>query len=90
MLDYFVLESSLCSLWTPSHELYALNSISSLSIMKLNQNRIDNSQEIVSRNAKIISTENLHYLYPNGHRMTHQMRWLKGSFDRGLRSNIAA
>ena len=34
--------------------------------------------------------DNRNYLYPDGHRMTHQMRWFKGSRDRGLRSDIAA
>ena len=36
--------------------------------MELNQNRIDNLQEIVNRNEKVISTRNINYLYPNGHR----------------------
>ena len=58
--------------------------------MKPDQNSIDNSHETVNRNEKLISTENLNYLYPNGHRMTHQMRWFKGSRDRGLKSDIAA
>ena len=43
-----------------------------------------------NRNKKFISTENLDYLYPNGHRMTNQMRWYKGSRERGLKSDIAA
>ena len=34
--------------------------------------------------------EKLNYLYPNGHRITHQMRWFKGSRDRGFKSNLAA
>ena len=58
--------------------------------MESSQNSIDNSQEIVNRNEKRNSTENLNYLYPNGHRMTHQMRWFKGSRDRGLKPDIAA
>tara|TARA_B100000579_G_C22761104_1_gene818990 strand:+ start:265 stop:441 length:177 start_codon:yes stop_codon:yes gene_type:complete len=58
--------------------------------MESSQNFIDNSQEIVNRNQKVISIENLNYLYPNGHRMTNQMRWFKGSLDRGFKSNIAA
>ena len=36
------------------------------------------------------SIENLSYLYPNGHRITHQLRWFKGSRDRDLRSDIPA
>ncbi|WP_269623683.1 hypothetical protein [Prochlorococcus marinus] len=58
--------------------------------MEFNQNGTDNLQEIVNRNEKVISNENLNYLYPHGHRMTHQMRWLKCISDRGLRSDIAA
>ena len=58
--------------------------------MKSNQNIIDNSEEIVNRNEKVFSTLKHHYLYPNGHRMTNQMRWLKAIRDRGLRSDIAA
>ena len=61
--------------------------------MELKQNNNDKSQDIINKNEKVIpihAIENSHYLYPNGHRMTHQMRWFKGSRDRGLKSNIAA
>ena len=58
--------------------------------MESNQNSTDNLQEIVNRNEKVILAENLNYLYPNGHRMTPQMRWFKGSRNRGLTSDIAA
>ncbi|AIQ98085.1 hypothetical protein [Prochlorococcus sp. MIT 0801] len=58
--------------------------------MESNQNNTDNSEEIVDRQQKVISIENLNYLYPNGHRMTHQMRWFKGSRDRCLSSDIVA
>ena len=58
--------------------------------MESNQYNTDNFQEIVNRNVKVVLTENLNYLYPNGHRITHQMRWFKGSRDRYLRSDIAA
>ena len=58
--------------------------------MELNQKTSDDSQEITNRNEKLVLTEKLSYLYPNGHRMTHQMRWFKGSRDRGLSSDIAA
>jgi len=52
--------------------------------MESNQNNADDLKERVDRNKKLSSTENLNYLYPNGHRITHQMRWFKGSRDRGL------
>ena len=58
--------------------------------MESNQDSADNSQEIGNRNEKVFSTEKLNYLYPNGHRITPQMRWFKGSKDRGLRSDIVA
>ena len=89
-MEYFVLESSLCSSWTPIDELDVLNSLYRLSIMELNQNSTDNLQEIFNRNQKLISTQNLNYLYPNGHRETHQIKWFKGSRDIGLRSDMAA
>ena len=61
--------------------------------MQLNQNSNDNSEDKFSRNQKFNLSENddnHNYLYPNGHRITHQMRWFKGSRDRCLRSDIAA
>ena len=58
--------------------------------MESNEEKSDKLKEILNRNKKVFSTENLNYLYPNGHRMTHQMRWYKGSRDRGLRTDIAA
>ena len=70
--------------------LDVLNGIYPLHLMELNPNRTNNVQEIVDINEKINSTENLNYLYPYGHRITHQMRWFKGSRDRCLRSDIAA
>ena len=58
--------------------------------MKSNPNSNDNFQEKVDIKGKPISTGNLNYLYPNGHRMTHQMRWFKHSSGRGFRLDIAA
>ena len=54
------------------------------------QDSNDNLEDEENRNEKVIPTEKQNYLYPNGHRMTHQMRWFKVSRDRDLRSNIAA
>ena len=61
-----------------------------LFIMKSNQKNIYDIKERVDRDKKLSSTDNLNYLYPNGHRITHQMRWFKGSRDRGLKSDISA
>ena len=61
--------------------------------MELNQNNTDKSQDIINKNEKVSATqaiENRNYLYPDGHRMTHQMRLFKGSLDRGLKFDIAA
>ena len=61
--------------------------------MQLNQNNTDKLQDIINKNEKVIqiqAIENRNYLYPNGHRMTPQMRWFKGSRDRGLKPDIAA
>ena len=51
-------------------------------MMKLNQK----NKNII----EIETNEKFNYLYPNGHRTTHQMRWFKGSRDRGLKSDHAA
>ena len=61
--------------------------------MKINKNINNKPQDIVNRNQKVITTdniENLNYLYPNGHRITHQMRWFKGTRDRDLKCDAAA
>ena len=58
--------------------------------MESSQDATNNLQDIVNSKEKFILNDELHYLYPNGHRITHQMRWFKGSRDRGLRSDIAA
>ena len=85
-----VLKSSLCSLWTSILESDVLNSVSRLSIMESTQNSTDNLQQIINRNKKVFVTENLNYLYQNGHRTTHQIRRFKASPDRYLRPFIAA
>ena len=61
--------------------------------MELNQDNIDSSNSTVNKKTKGFygeSIENLNYLYPNGHRVTHQMRWFKGSRDRKRKRDIAA
>ncbi len=61
--------------------------------MQLNQNNTYNSQDNVDGEEKVIpiqAIDSCNYLYPNGHRMTPQMRWFKGSLDRGLKPDIAA
>ena len=61
--------------------------------MQLNHNNPVSSQDNVDGDEKVIpiqAIENSNYLYPEGHRMTHQMRWFKGSRDRGLDPDIAA
>ena len=61
--------------------------------MRLNQNNTYNFQENLNGEEKVIpvqAIESRNYLYPNGHRMTPQMRWFKGSRDRGLKPDIAA
>ena len=52
--------------------------------MELNQNEAHDNHHKVNNN------ENLNYLYPNGHRITHQMKWYKACRERVLASNIAA
>ena len=66
---------------------------SEIIFMKLNQRNTDNSHDLVNGNEKVIpreTIENLHYLYPHGHRITHQMRWFKVSHSRGCKPDIVA
>ncbi len=61
--------------------------------MEFIKNNIDIPQEKTNKNEKIINSqanEKLTYLYPNGHRITHQMRWFKDSIDSGFRDDITA
>ena len=61
--------------------------------MEFNKENNDKSEVLNNKDQNSIYTENmdnLSYLYPNGHRMTHQLRWFKGSRDRDLRSDIPA
>ena len=61
--------------------------------MQLNENNADKSQDIINKNEKVISIQDIdtrNYLYPDGHRMTPQMRWFKGSPERGFKSDVAA
>ena len=61
--------------------------------MELNQNNTEKSQDIINKNQKVIPIqviESRNYLYPDGHRITPQMRWCKGSCDRGLKHDIPA
>ena len=88
-----VLEPLHCSYWTSNSKFDVLNSLSTRLIMELNQNYTDDSKVIVNEIKPLKqseSIEKLSYLYPNGHRITHQMRWFKGSRDRGFKSDLAA
>ena len=61
--------------------------------MELKKKEPEASANTFNKNTRVIqsdSNQNCKFLYPNGHRMTHQMRWFKGSRDRGLKIDIAA
>ena len=61
--------------------------------MELKKKEPEASANIFNKNARANqsdSNQNSKFLYPNGHRITHQMRWFKGSRDRGLKIDIAA
>ena len=61
--------------------------------MELNLKSTHISKEMLNNEKNLIHAEiieNLHYLYPNGHRITPQMRWFKGSRDIGFKSDNAA
>ena len=58
--------------------------------MDFNKDKIDNYQDSVKTKEKFIRSENINYLYPNGHRSTNQMKWFKGVRDIEFKSDIAA
>ena len=89
----FFRDSSHCSLRTSTNEVGVFNSLVKLLFMKLNQENIDNLQETVDGDENLIPIQDIdtrNYLYPDGHRMTPQMKWFKGSRGRGLKSDMAA
>ena len=48
--------------------------------MKPSENNTKSHKDIVDngkKNPYLETTEDFNYLYPNGHRITHQMRWFK-------------
>ena len=56
--------------------------------MKVDKKNINNAHHKVNKNQKFINSqdiENFNYLYPTGHRTTHQMRWIKLARDRDYR-----
>ena len=60
---------------------------------KDNQSNSHKSRDAFNYEQKIIDSrnqENSNYLYPNGHRITHQMRWFKGSHDSRIQDDLAA
>tara|TARA_B100000700_G_C14830385_1_gene754208 strand:+ start:344 stop:529 length:186 start_codon:yes stop_codon:yes gene_type:complete len=60
--------------------------------MYLNHKENVNAKGIDERDKKVIpiqAIENHNYLYQYGHRMSHQIKWFKGSRNRGLKSEIA-
>ena len=61
--------------------------------MEFNRNNFDSFKEMVNEIKAFKERENLeklNYLYPNASRLTHQIRWFKGSRDRGFKSDKAA
>ncbi len=61
--------------------------------MKSNQDKTDGTYDLVNKNETFTCNnkiENLSYLYPNGHRITHQMRWLKVVQNEGFEPDMIA
>ena len=52
-----------------------------------NSCQIDNNKE---QSFFIKTIKEQDYLYPNGHRVTNQMRWFRSIRDQGLKSDIVA
>ena len=74
------------------HDFDALNRLTSGLMMKINQNNIDDSKEIINGPKAINqskNSENLNYFYPSIHSIEHQIRWFKGSRDRCLQYDKA-
>ena len=62
-------------------------------MMQSNQNNIDDTKKALLDLKPLKKNEifeNVNYLYPNIHRIKNQIRWFKGSRDRGIKSNIAS
>ena len=57
--------------------------------MDFNHNNKDNDNCNINKNKNFINIEKFSYLYPDGHRITHQMRWFKSSSVRNSSSYIA-
>ena len=55
--------------------------------MDFNKDKIDNYQDSVKTKEKFIRSENINYLYPNGHRITKQMRCFQGLRDVEIKSD---
>tara|TARA_X000000368_G_C22731046_1_gene579501 strand:- start:300 stop:485 length:186 start_codon:yes stop_codon:yes gene_type:complete len=61
--------------------------------MELNQNNNDINQDlvdVVKADVKSQMNEDLNYLYPYGHRITHQMKCFKGIRDRDFEPDIVS
>tara|TARA_Y100001968_G_C18956240_1_gene525513 strand:- start:104 stop:289 length:186 start_codon:yes stop_codon:yes gene_type:complete len=61
--------------------------------MEFKQNDTGSFKEIVNEIKSVNpleNIENLNYLYSNAHRTRTNIRWFKGSRDRGFKSDIAA
>ena len=61
--------------------------------MKFNQKNTDVSKDIINglkpfKQSEVV--EKFNHLYSNAHCLKHQIRWFKGSSDRGFRSDINA
>ena len=49
----------------------------------------DSNYKAIDHQNNLNKIENSNYLYTNWNRITHEMRYFKGSTDRGLRLSIA-
>ncbi len=57
--------------------------------MGSNKNSTNTFPEIADKNEKLILNKNINIIHTNEYCITHQIRWFKGSRDRGLRTEIA-
>ena len=53
--------------------------------MELHKTNVDNYHHKVANKINVTYIEDHKYMYPNGHRSTHQMRWFR--LDKGIGRN---
>ena len=75
------------------NNIFTINSVAKYDLFVTSKEEVESFDTGFNKNQKVIPIqviESRNYLYPDGHRITPQMRWFKGSCDRGLKHDIPA